>query len=237
MLATTLRRHGSNGPFDQLEQCLLYPFPGDIAGDGGIVRLAGDLVDLVDVDDATLGLFYVVVALLQQLLDDVLHVLAHVTCFGQGGRIGHGERHIQQTSQSLGQQGFTATGRANQQNVGFAELHTTVFAAVAQTLVVVVDGNGQHLLGILLPDHIVIEMSADLMRGRQLVTIALGRDLADLFADDVVAQLDALITYVDGRASDQLAHFMLAFAAKRAVEQLITLTLAFFCHSATSFYQ
>jgi hypothetical protein len=30
---------------------------------------------------------------------------------------------------------------------------------------------------------------------------------------------------------------MLAFAAKRAVEQLITLTLAFFCHSATSFYQ
>ena len=111
------------------------------------------------------------------------------------------------------------------------------FAAVAQTLVVVVDGNGQHLLGILLPDHIVIEMSADLMRGWQLVTIALGRDLADLFADDVVAQLDALITYVDGRASDQLAHFMLAFAAKRAVEQLITLTLAFFCHSATSFYQ
>ena len=174
---------------------------------------------------------------MQQLLDDVLHVLAHITGFGQCGGIGHGEGHIQQTGERLGQQGLAAAGRANQQDVGLAKLHTTGLAAAAQTLVVVIDGNCQHLLGVLLPDHVVVQMGADFMRGRQLATIALGRDLADLLADDVVAQLDTLITYVDGRASDQLTHFMLAFAAERAIKQLVALTLAFLCHSATSFYQ
>ena len=56
MLAATLRRHGGDGAFDQLQQSLLHPFTGDVPGDGGVVGLAGDLVDFVDVDDAPLGL-------------------------------------------------------------------------------------------------------------------------------------------------------------------------------------
>src|SRR5262249_7077220 len=74
MLATALRRHRSDGPFDHLEQCLLYPFTGYVAGDRGVVGLPADLVDFVDVDDATLGGFDIVVRRLQQLENDVLDV-------------------------------------------------------------------------------------------------------------------------------------------------------------------
>ena len=57
VLATTLWRHVALGSLEDLEQRLLDPFARDVAGDRGVVPLAGDLVDLVDVDDAPLGLF------------------------------------------------------------------------------------------------------------------------------------------------------------------------------------
>ena len=38
-----------------------------------------------------------------------------------------------------------------------------------------------------------------------------------LFADDIVAQLDAFVADEHGRSRDQLAHFMLRFAAKTAI--------------------
>jgi hypothetical protein len=49
----------------------------------GVVGLAADLVDLVDVDDAALRALDIVVGGLQQLQDDVLDILADVAGFGQ----------------------------------------------------------------------------------------------------------------------------------------------------------
>src|SRR5205085_2714506 len=54
MLAAALRRHGRNCAFHNLEKRLLDAFARDIAGDGRIVGLSRDLIDLVDVDDAAL---------------------------------------------------------------------------------------------------------------------------------------------------------------------------------------
>jgi hypothetical protein len=48
----------------------------------------------------------------------------------------------------------------------------------------------------------------------------------ELFADDVVAQLDALVTNKDRRARNQLANFVLGFAAKGTVEEFAVLALA-----------
>ena len=62
MLAPALRRHRGDRALDQLEQRLLHALAGHVAGDRRVVRLARDLVDLVDVDDARLGLLDVVVA-------------------------------------------------------------------------------------------------------------------------------------------------------------------------------
>ena len=122
MLAAALRRHRGDRAFDQLEQRLLHAFARHVARDGRVVGLAGDLVDFVDVDDAGLRLLDVVVALLQQLLDDVLDVFADVARFGQRGRVGDGERHVEQARQRLGQQGLAAAGRADQQDVALGNL-------------------------------------------------------------------------------------------------------------------
>src|SRR5262249_3503934 len=52
MLASALGRHRRDGAFHDLEQRLLHALARDVAGDRGVVGLAADLVDLVDIDDA-----------------------------------------------------------------------------------------------------------------------------------------------------------------------------------------
>ena len=61
---------------------------------------------------------HVAIGRLQQLEDDVLHVLADVAGLGQRGRVHDGERHIEHLGQRVGQQRLAAAGRANQQDVG-----------------------------------------------------------------------------------------------------------------------
>ena len=78
VLAAALRRHRGGGALDDLQQRLLHALAGDVARDRGVLRLAGHLVDLVDVDDPGLGLLDVVVGGLDQLEQDVLDVLADV---------------------------------------------------------------------------------------------------------------------------------------------------------------
>jgi hypothetical protein len=128
MLAPALRRHRGDGALDQLQQRLLHALAGHVAGDRRVVGLARDLVDLVDVDDARLRLLDVVVALLQQLLDDVLDVLADVAGLGQRGGIGDHERHVEQPRQRLGQQRLAGAGRADQQDVALGQLDVVAAA-------------------------------------------------------------------------------------------------------------
>ena len=61
MLAPTLRRHVGDRAFENFQQRLLYAFAGNVAGDGGILVLAPDLVDFVNVDDPGLGAAHVAV--------------------------------------------------------------------------------------------------------------------------------------------------------------------------------
>src|SRR5258708_33355808 len=61
MLAAALGRHRRHRAFDYLEQRLLDAFARHVARDRRVVTLARDLVDLVDVHDATLASLDVVV--------------------------------------------------------------------------------------------------------------------------------------------------------------------------------
>ena len=239
MLAAALRRHRGHGALDELEQRLLHALARHVARDGRVVGLARDLVDLVDVDDAGLRLLDVVVALLQQLLDDVLDVLADVAGLGQRGGIGDGERHIQQARQRLGQQRLAAAGGADQQDVALGDLDIVLgldaagAAAGLQALVVVVHRHGQRLLGALLPDDVLVEHGLDLGGLGQLVARPVGLVL-EFLADDVVAQLDALVADEHGGAGDELAHLVLALAAEGAVQQLavVASSAGVFAHPA-----
>ena len=106
MLASALRRNVGDGAFQNLQQGLLHAFTGDVAGDRGVLVLAADLVDFIDVDDASLSAAYVAVGGLQQFEDDVLDVFADVAGFGQRGGIDDGEGHVEHAGQSLRQQAF-----------------------------------------------------------------------------------------------------------------------------------
>ena len=90
----------------------------------------------------------------------------------------------------------------------------------ADALVVVVDGDGEDLLGLLLADDVLAQVVEDLLRRRGALA---GADLRlrrprRLFIDDLAAQLDALVADVDGAgAGDQALDLVLVLAAEGAV--------------------
>ena len=67
VLAAALGRHVGDRALQDLQQRLLDPFAGYVPGDGHVLAFACDLVDLVDVDDAALGPWDVVIRGLDEL--------------------------------------------------------------------------------------------------------------------------------------------------------------------------
>ena len=90
-----------------------------------VVGLAGDLVDLVDVDDAVLGAGHIA-GRLDQAQQDVLDILTDIPGLGERGGVGDRERHIEQVGERLGQQRLAAAGRADEQDVALLELDIVV---------------------------------------------------------------------------------------------------------------
>ena len=230
MLAAALWRHRRLGPLKNLQQRLLHTLTGDVASDGWVLRLAGDLVDLIDVYDAHLGTLGVEVRGLDQLEEDVLHVLTHVAGLSERGGIGDRERHVEHLGERLSEIGLTAAGRTEHQNVGLGQLHAVAAAerrAHPDPLVMVVDGHGQVPLGGVLPDHVLVEERMDLRRlGQLLERRSLG--LVHLGLDDLVTQLDALVADVDPGTGDQLLDLLLALPTEGALQQVAALTNT--CH-------
>ncbi len=81
----------------------------------------------------------------------------------------------------------------------------------------IVDRDREHSLGVALADHVIVEMLADFERGRNSVAGFHQRRLGFL-ADDVVAQLDALVADEHGGPGDELPHLVLRFPAEGAIE-------------------
>ena len=230
MLATTLGWNRGDGSLDQLEQRLLHALTGNVTGDGGVVRLARDLVNLVDVDDAHLGLLDIVIALLQQLLNDIFHVLADVARLGEGRGVGDGEGDVQKPGQGFSQQRLAAARRAHEQDVTLAQLDLIgAPAVVPQSLVVVVNGHRQHLFGALLADDVLVEDTFYFLGHGQTVLGALATGFLHLLPNNVITEVDALVANEDGGSCNQLADFVLTLAAERAIEQLATVITGIRC--------
>ncbi len=219
MLTAALRRHARLGALEDLQQRLLHAFAAHVSGDRRVLALARDLVDLVDVDDAGLRLLDVVVGGLDQLQQDVLDVFADVPGLGERGRVGDRERHVEHAGEGLREVGLAAPGRPQDHDVGLLQLDVAVVRADLDALVVVVDRDREHLLRPLLIDHVLVEEREDLLRLRKLVELQLG-GLGELFLDDLVAQVDALVADVDAGTGDQLLDLLLALPAEGALQQV-----------------
>ena len=156
-------------------------------------------------------------------MDDVLNILANISRFGERGGIGNRERHVQQTSQCFSEQGFAGARGAHQQNIALREFDFVIAVTRLDTLVVVVNGHCKSALGARLTDDVLIQRIKNLAWLRQMTTCRRTL-LFQLFADDVIAELNALIANEHTRASDQFANLVLALSAKRTVEDFSTVT-------------
>ena len=221
VLAAALRGHVRDRAFQDLEQRLLDALARDVAGDRGVLVLARDLVDLVDVDDAFLALLDVAARRLQQLQDDVLDVLADVAGLGEGGRVHDREGDGQEARQRLREQRLAGAGGADQQDVRLGELDLVLAALLADldALVVVVDRDRQLLLRQVLADHVLVQELLDLVGDGQRRLVGAALDPA-VVRDDVVADVDALVADEDRGARDQLADVVLVLVAERAAQDL-----------------
>jgi len=226
VLATTLRRNVGHRTLEDLEQRLLHTLTGHIAGNRGVLCLASDLVDLVDVDDPTLGRLAIALGRLVEAEEDVLHVLSHVASLGEGGRVDDGERHLELASEGLREQRLAGSRRSDQEDIRLGQLHVRPRASglVLDPPVVVVHGNRELLLGRLLTDHVLVEVGLDLVRLGEDVLAGLGL-VNPVLGDDVEAHLDALVADVDCGPGDELAHLMLALATEAAAQH-VTITMS-----------
>ena len=163
MLATALRRHVDHRSLEQFQQSLLHTLTANVAGNGGVVALAGNLVDFIDEDNAALGSLHIVVGHLQQTAQDALHVLAHIAGLGEHRRIDNGERHVEQLRNGTCHQGLARSRRACHDDVRLLDFNIVV-AGLLQTLVVIVDRHRKISLGFVLANDILVEIRLDLCR-------------------------------------------------------------------------
>jgi hypothetical protein len=192
-----------------------------VARDRRVVRLARDLVDLVDVDDPGLRLLDVEVGGLDQLQQDVLDVLADVAGLGQRRRVRDRERHVEDARERLCEERLAAACRPEQEDVRLLKLDLAVVRPHLDALVVVVDRDRQRALRLFLRDDVVVQDGVDVLRPREVVEVELSRS-RELLVDDLVAEIDALVTDVDARPGDELLHLPLTLPAEAAEKLLVS---------------
>ena len=83
----------------------------------------------------------------------------------------------------------------------------------------VVDGDRERLLGDVLTDDVLVEELVDLAGLGEFAKAGF-RGLAELLLDDLVAEVDALVTDIDARAGDELLDLLLALATEGALEEI-----------------
>ena len=221
VLTSTRGRHGGDRALDDLQEGLLHALARHVAGNGSVLRLAADLVDLVDVDNALFGLLDVAVGLLDEAQEDVLHVLTHVTSLGQRGRVHDREGHVEEAGEAARQVCLTRARGAQQEDVGLGAQHVLSVAGLARAhaLVVVIHGHRQGALGTVLADHPGVQEFVDFTRLWQRRRRRGGLLRTEFLLDDLVAQLNALVADIRAGATDELTHLLLALPTERALEQ------------------
>src|SRR5262249_16891313 len=80
--------------------------------------------------------------------------------------------------------------------------------------------HAQRALGRLLSHHVLVEDVPDLARLREVLDVERRRS-GELLVDDLVAEIDALVTDVDAGAGDQLLDLALRLPAETAEKLLV----------------
>src|SRR5437867_3208347 len=229
VFAPALWRNVAGATLENLQKGLLNAFTGDIAGNAHVIGFAPNLVDLVDVNDADLGSFHIIIGILQESQNDVLDIFTDIAGFGQRGRVRDAEWDIENPGQRFSQQSFTGAGRSDQQNVALLNFNFSKWVrlecrrciswrrSLQNTLVMVVHRHRKRLFGDLLPNHILVERAPDFCRLRHAKVGGLAPGvLVQLFIEDAFANVYATVADIDSGPGDQFAHLGVTLATKRA---------------------
>ena len=216
MLPSALGRHRGESSFQNLQQCLLHAFAADIPGDGRILALPGDFINLINVDDAALCRLNIVIRCLNQAKQDVLHILANVAGLGQAGGICNSEGNLQHLGQGLRQEGFAAARRTHHQDVRLLQLHVILLGFPVDALVVVIHSHAQGTLGSILSHHVIVQHCLHFSRGWQVFQLGGFIFHQILIAKNLFAKLNAFIADEHIGAGDQPLDLILGLAAKGA---------------------
>ena len=197
----------------------------------GFSLFARDLIHLVDIDDTPGGLLDIVVGGLQEVEDDVFHVLTHVAGLGEARGIGDGEGNLQEFRQRLGQQGLARPGGAQQQDIALLKLDIAGLGIAVDAFVVIVDGHREDFLGPFLADDVFVEELLYLHRFGYFRARA-GKLLALVFfGDNIVAELNAFVADEARRSRDQFLDVFLVLAAERAEHSRFLVFISEIIHS------
>ena len=125
-------------------------------------------------------------------------------------------------------QRLAGSGGAQQQDIRLLDFDVGAFPAQRQSLVMVVDGDGQDLLALRLADHVLVQLGHDVAGRRDLLEELLGRPATTLFLlEDRLAQVNALAADVDVAGTfDQRPHVPIALPAERTKRVLLRRTTA-----------
>ena len=125
----------------------------------------GDLVDLVDVNDAVLGALHIVVRAAVQLAHDVLHVAADVARLGKFRRVRLHERHADQIGDAADQVGFADAGGADEDDVLLGVIRLLLALERQPHMVVMVaERDADDFLGLVLLDDVAVQIGLHLAR-------------------------------------------------------------------------
>ena len=157
---------------------------------------------------------------LQKPQQDVLHVVAHIARLGEGGGVGDGKWHVQNTGQCLGEQRLAGAGGADHEDIALLQLHILA-AAEENALIVVVDRHGQGNFRVILADDVAVHIGFDLLRRRERIgqfQLLRVQPVVHLIVQDRRAEFNALVADVDIGAGDDAADLLLPFAAEGAAD-------------------
>ena len=179
MLAPALRRNAANCAFNNLQKRLLDTLARNVARNRNVVGLRGDFIDFVDVDDTALGELDIAVGVLEQIAYEILNVFTDVAGLSENCRVADGERNAEDLGESFRHQRFARTGRTEKKNVGLLDLDVVGCGGLLalalgalrlgglKTAVVVMNRDRKNLLRLVVADHMLVEKSLDLFRGRR----------------------------------------------------------------------
>ncbi len=94
-----------------------------------------------------------------------LDIISNVSCLSERRCVCDREGYLKDAGEGLSEQSFSSACGTDQENVALLDFNVIEILEVflrIDTLVVIVDGNGKDLLGMLLADHIIIEGFLDI---------------------------------------------------------------------------